>query len=129
MYFFIIPSSSNLIPETGEAEVRCPIELDGDPMSIGFNPSFLTDVVRVIDSNNGLLEGSPNNDGPDLLVVEAGANRVPPRASNQDEPAVIAIRFGSDLSARNRSPLTRPIAIPGRWFSRRCATRPTGSET
>jgi len=62
-------------PETGEAEVRCPIELDGDPMSIGFNPSFLTDVVRVIDSNELRIEMSATNkpavlkSGDDFLYV------------------------------------------------------------
>jgi DNA polymerase-3 subunit beta len=44
-------------------------------MSIGFNPSFLTDVVRVIDSNELRIEMSASNkpavlkSGDDFLYV------------------------------------------------------------
>lgn len=35
-------------PETGEAEVKTPIEYDGAAMEIGFNPAYLSDAVKVI---------------------------------------------------------------------------------
>lgn len=35
-------------PEAGAAEISMPIEYKGEPIDIGFNPQFLTDVLRVI---------------------------------------------------------------------------------
>ena len=34
-------------PESGEAEVTCPAELEGEPMDIAFNPAFLVDALKV----------------------------------------------------------------------------------
>lgn len=62
-------------PETGEAEVQCPIELDGSDVSIGFNPMFLTDAIRVIDTDVISFEmNAPNKpalvrSGTDFLYV------------------------------------------------------------
>ena len=42
---------SSRAPETGEAEVSCPVTLNGSPIDIAFNPAFLTDALRVIDSD------------------------------------------------------------------------------
>ncbi len=63
---------SSRAPEAGEAEVTCPISLEGDPIEIGFNPNFLLEALRVIDV--------------DTLVLELNAS---------SKPAVI--RAGSDL--------------------------------
>lgn len=35
-------------PEQGDARVEAPIEYEGDPITIGFNPAFLNDALRVI---------------------------------------------------------------------------------
>jgi DNA polymerase-3 subunit beta len=35
-------------PEAGAAEVSMPVEYDGEPIDIGFNPQFLIDALRVI---------------------------------------------------------------------------------
>ena len=35
-------------PEQGEARVQLPIEFDGEPMDIGFNPAFLGDALKVV---------------------------------------------------------------------------------
>jgi DNA polymerase-3 subunit beta len=35
-------------PEVGEAKVEVPIVYDGAPLQLGFNPNFLTDVLRVV---------------------------------------------------------------------------------
>ena len=35
-------------PEAGAAEVSMPVEYDGEPIEIGFNPQFLSDALRVI---------------------------------------------------------------------------------
>lgn len=35
-------------PETGDAQIDMPVEYDGEPMEIGFNPQFLIDVFRVL---------------------------------------------------------------------------------
>lgn len=39
---------SGRAPEAGVAEISMSIEYDGEPISIGFNPQFLIDVIKVI---------------------------------------------------------------------------------
>lgn len=57
---------SSRAPEAGEAEVSCPIQLQGEPMEIGFNPVFLLDALRVIDNKEIVIEmNAPNK--PALL--------------------------------------------------------------
>ncbi|MBN1942566.1 MAG: DNA polymerase III subunit beta, partial [Phycisphaerae bacterium] len=62
---------SSRAPETGEAEVECPIALEGEPMEIGFNPAFLTDVMRVISTDEISVEMSAPNKP---AVVKAGGD-------------------------------------------------------
>jgi len=51
-------------PEAGAAEVSMPIEYKGQPIDIGFNPQFLTDVLRVIQTPEFDLElGQPDRPG------------------------------------------------------------------
>lgn len=51
-------------PEAGAAEVSMPIEYKGEPIDIGFNPQFLTDVLRVIQTPEFDLElGQPDRPG------------------------------------------------------------------
>ena len=58
-------------PESGEAEVNFPCKFEGGDVEIGFNPQFLTEALRVIDTDEislelsapnrpGLLKGGPN---------------------------------------------------------------------
>jgi DNA polymerase-3 subunit beta len=58
-------------PESGEAEVNFACKFEGSDVEIGFNPTFLTDALRVVDSDEisleltaanrpGLLRGGPN---------------------------------------------------------------------
>jgi len=58
-------------PESGEATVNFPCKFEGADMEIGFNPNFVTDALRVVDSDEisleltapnrpGLLKGGPN---------------------------------------------------------------------
>src|ERR1700722_4488901 len=58
-------------PESGEATVNFPCKYEGADVEIGFNPTFLTDALRVVDSDEislelsapnrpGLLKGGPN---------------------------------------------------------------------
>lgn len=62
-------------PETGEAEVTCPVALDGEPIEIAFNPTFLVDAMRVVDSAEVTLEMNASNKpavlraGSDFLYV------------------------------------------------------------
>jgi len=66
---------SSRAPETGEAEVQCPIKLEGEPVDIGFNPTFLVDVLRIIDTDELVVEMSAGNkpavikSGHDFLYV------------------------------------------------------------
>ncbi len=58
-------------PESGEAEVNFPCKYEGSDVEIGFNPQFVTDALRVVDTDEitlelsapnrpGLLKGGPN---------------------------------------------------------------------
>jgi len=58
-------------PEAGAAEVSMPIEYRGEPIDIGFNPQFLTDVLRVIQTPEFDLElGQPDRPG----VLKSGTD-------------------------------------------------------
>ena len=58
-------------PESGEATVNFPCKYEGADMEIGFNPTFLTDALRVVDSDEISLElTAPNRPG----LLKGGAN-------------------------------------------------------
>jgi DNA polymerase-3 subunit beta len=59
-------------PEMGEAEIQVACEkYEGDPLEIGFNPAFITDALKVIDSGNVIIElKAPNKPG----VLKTGAD-------------------------------------------------------
>jgi DNA polymerase-3 subunit beta len=56
-------------PESGEAEVTCPIAYDGEPMDIAFNPAFLVDALRAAGGENISLEMNASNKP---AVIKAG---------------------------------------------------------
>ena len=61
---------SSRAPETGEAEVRCPITLEGEGMDIGFNPAFLIDALKVCESDQVSVEmNAPNKPA----IIRAGS--------------------------------------------------------
>ena len=66
---------SSRAPETGEANVSCEVAYDGEPMEIAFNPAFLLDALRVIDSDEIVFEMDAANkpammrSGNDFLYV------------------------------------------------------------
>lgn len=58
-------------PEAGEATINFPCKFEGADIEIGFNPNFVTDALKVVDSDEisleltapnrpGLLKGGPN---------------------------------------------------------------------
>jgi len=53
-------------PEMGEAEVRMAVELEGEPVEIGFNPQFLLDALRVVGQETCVLE-LKDGDKPGML--------------------------------------------------------------
>lgn len=63
---------SSRAPELGEAEIKVDIEkYEGEPIEIGFNPQFLTDVLKVIDSPQVIIElKAPNKPG----VIKVGGD-------------------------------------------------------
>ncbi len=62
---------SGRAPEAGDAEVDVPTDYTGEPMEIGFNPQFLTDVLRVIKASEFELElGEADTPG----VIKSGTN-------------------------------------------------------
>ncbi len=62
-------------PETGEAEVTLDAKLTGEPLEVAFNPTFLTDALKVTQAEEVSLEFSASNKpavlraGPDFLYV------------------------------------------------------------
>ena len=63
-------------PEMGEAEVNVEVaEYSGEPIDIGFNPQFIVDAIKVVDSERVSLEMKAANKpgiirtGPDFLCV------------------------------------------------------------
>jgi len=62
---------SGRAPETGDAEVEMNVDYKGEPVEIGFNPGFITDALRVMDSAEFELELS-SSDRPGLL--KCGSN-------------------------------------------------------
>ncbi len=62
---------SGKAPETGDAEVELAVKYEGEPIVVGFNPQFLTDVLRAIKEPEFELElGQPDTPG----VIKCGAN-------------------------------------------------------
>ena len=58
-------------PESGEAEVKFPCKFEGGDVEIGFNPSFLTEALRVVDSDEISFElTAPNRPG----LLKGGGN-------------------------------------------------------
>jgi DNA polymerase-3 subunit beta len=58
-------------PETGDARINMAVEYSGSPIAIGFNPSFLVDVLRVMKEREFSLELG-ESDRPGL--IKAGSN-------------------------------------------------------
>ncbi|MGF1634101.1 MAG: DNA polymerase III subunit beta [Phycisphaerae bacterium] len=55
---------SSRSPESGEAEVNFACRYEGEPMEIGFNPNFMTDALKVVDSDEIAFElSAPNRPG------------------------------------------------------------------
>lgn len=62
---------SSRSPESGEATVNFACKFEGADVEIGFNPTFLTDALRVVDSDEITLElTAPNRPG----LLKGGAN-------------------------------------------------------
>jgi DNA polymerase-3 subunit beta len=66
---------SSRSPESGEATVNFPCKYEGADVEIGFNPTFLIEALRVVDTDDITLElTAPNRPGllkggPDFLYV------------------------------------------------------------
>jgi len=55
---------SGRAPEAGAAEITMTIEYSGEPISVGFNPQFLTDALRIIQTPEFELDlGQPDRPG------------------------------------------------------------------
>lgn len=72
---------SSRAPEMGEAEIKVPLEsYNGEPITIGFNPGFITEALKVIPDEAVTFElKAPNKPGllragPDFLYVVMPVN-------------------------------------------------------
>jgi DNA polymerase-3 subunit beta len=64
-------SLASRAPQQGEAQITLPMEYSGEPVEIGFNPTFLTDVLRVVHEDEVTFElKEPNRPG----VVRCGGD-------------------------------------------------------
>jgi DNA polymerase-3 subunit beta len=62
---------SSRSPEAGEATVNFPCKFEGADIEIGFNPAFMIEALRVVDSDEVTLEMlAPNRPG----LIKGGAN-------------------------------------------------------
>jgi DNA polymerase-3 subunit beta len=61
---------SSRAPEAGEAEVTCPIQMEGDEIDIAFNPGFLVDALKVVESDEVTFE---MNASSKPAVLKSGA--------------------------------------------------------
>ena len=59
---------SSRAPEHGEATIALPAVLSGDPIEIGFNPTFLLDALRVAGASSVQMELKEAN-RPGVLKV------------------------------------------------------------
>jgi DNA polymerase-3 subunit beta len=60
-------------PEMGDAQVDVAVEYEGEPIEIGFNPQFLTEVLRVLKTPDFDMElGQPDRPG----LIKSGPNFV-----------------------------------------------------
>jgi len=58
-------------PEQGEATITMPVPYEGDPVDIGFNPTFLSDALRAVGADKIALEFTdPNKPG----LLRAGSD-------------------------------------------------------
>jgi DNA polymerase-3 subunit beta len=59
------------VPEAGNSQVEMPVDYDGEPIEVGFNPNFLVDVMRIIPKPQFQLElGQADRPG----LIKSGAN-------------------------------------------------------
>ncbi len=65
---------SSRAPEMGEAEINVGMDAyDGDDIEIGFNPAFITDALKIMDSEQVILEmKAPNRPG----LIKSGSDFV-----------------------------------------------------
>ncbi len=56
-------------PETGEAEAMMPIKFTGEPLEIAFNPAFLTDALKVSETDEITMEFTAGNNKPALMKL------------------------------------------------------------
>jgi DNA polymerase-3 subunit beta len=62
---------SSRAPDAGEAEVTCAAALEGEPLDIAFNPAFLTDCLRVVETEEISFEMNAANKP---AVIKAGSD-------------------------------------------------------
>ena len=61
------------MPEAGEAEVTCPVVYDSETTDIAFNPQFLIDALKVVDSDEVSFEMSAGNK-PAMIKADGDVN-------------------------------------------------------
>ena len=73
-------SLSSRAPQQGEARITMPVQYKGDPLEIGFNPNFISDILKVVREDEITFELKDANrpglfkSGSDFLYVVMPVN-------------------------------------------------------
>jgi DNA polymerase-3 subunit beta len=86
--------------DEGQAEERCDVDFDGDPMTIGFNPTFLLDGLAAVHTQRARMDFT----SPLKPAVLSGVDEP---STDEGEPAAPATRPGSYRY------LIMPVRLPG----------------
>src|SRR3954447_20981148 len=86
--------------DEGQAEERCDVEFDGDPLTIGFNPTFLLDGLAAVHTERARMDFTTDLKPAVLSGVEEPS-------ADEDGPAKPAQRPGSYRY------LIMPVRLPG----------------
>jgi DNA polymerase III subunit beta len=86
--------------DEGQAEERCDVDFDGEPLTIGFNPTFLLDGLAAVHTDRARMDFT----SPLKPAVLSGVEEPP---ADGDAPAAPAERSGSYRY------LIMPVRLPG----------------
>ena len=92
--------------DEGQAEERCDVEFDGEPLTIGFNPTFLLDGLAAVHTERARMDfTSPLKPAVLSGVERAGRRRRPGRAGRA--PGQLPLPDHAGAPARLSGPVSR----------------------
>ena len=96
--------------EVGSAEEELPCELDGAPLTIAFNPSYLLDALGALHTSRAMLTfTTPNRPALMRPVEPPTADGEPDSVDESDAPS----RAGAEAAGSGYLHLLMPVRLPG----------------